>query len=346
MKKKPTISDIAKLANTSVATVSRVLNDSGYPVRESLRKRVLDAAAQLNYVPNLVGKQLKTNTSNEIGVIIPNISNPYYTLLISGLEYVARQNGYYILLCNSNADPKVEKKYLEYLYQKQVSGIIISSINPDLKYLEFLQNNELEIVAFEQDIDLNCNKINFDYFRGGYLATEHLIKKGHRDIGFISAPLSRYSRTKVFEGFLACLDKYGVTVKKEFIRLAPSEKEVSGQIFEYQNGKNLVKDLLKERSFPSALFCINDMTAFGVIQQLQKNGIKIPEDVSVIGFDNIDISEMVTPSLTTIDQCTFEMGRLAAEALIKSIKDKTRKPVSTLLQPTLIERESTGEFRK
>lgn len=345
MEKKPTIYDIAKLANTSVATVSRVLNDSGYPVKDSLKRRVLEAADKLNYVPNLVGRQLKTNTSNEIGVIIPSISNPYYTLLISGLEHVAKENEYNILLCNSNGDPKLEKKYLDYLFQKQVSGIIISSVNDDVKYLKDLQDNGLKIVAFEQDIDLNCNKINFDYFRGGYIAAEHLIKKGHTAIGFISAPLTRHSRTKVYEGFLTCLEKNNVTVNKKFIKIA-EEKEASGQVYEYQNGKNLIKELVKEQSLPTALFCINDMTAFGAMQQLQNNGYKIPEDMSIVGFDNIDISEMVTPPLTTIDQCTYEMGMLAAEALIQSFKDKTRKPISTLLQPTLLERESTTLLKK
>lgn len=341
MKKKVTIKDIAKLANTSIATVSRVLNKDDYPVKDELRKKVLEAVDQLNYVPNLVGKYLKTNASNEIGVIVPNISNPYYALLISGLEYVVRQHEHYILLCNTNGDPKQEKKYLQYLYQKQVQGIIISSVNEDVTYLEFLQSNGMQIVAFDQDIDLDCTKINFDYFRGGYMAAEHLIKKGHREIGFISPPLSRHSRKNVITGFMACLDKYGIKENKNFIKIGAIEKGGSGEIFEYQNGKNLALELIGKKSFPTALFCINDMTAFGAIQQFQKNGIKIPEDIAVIGFDNIDICEMVTPSLTTIDQSTFEIGRLAGEAIMYSLKNKKKSTITNLLQPTLIEREST-----
>ncbi|ARK32430.1 LacI family DNA-binding transcriptional regulator [Halalkalibacter krulwichiae] len=342
MTKKVTINDIAKAANTSTATVSRVLNNPDYPVKESLRTKVMEAIEQLNYVPNLVGKQLKTNTSNEIGVIIPNISNPYYTLLISGLEYVIRQSEKYILLCNTNGDPELERKYLEYLYQKQVRGMIISSINPDVEYLRFLQKNHVQIVAFEQDLDLDCTKINFDYYRGGFLAAEHLIKRGHRDIGFISAPLSRHSRRKVYEGFQACLNQYGIKEQKEYIKIGSDQQEISGEMFEYQNGKNLASQLLSEKKLPTSIFCINDMTAFGVIQQLQNNGLKIPEDVAVVGFDNIDMCEIVNPSLTTIDQSTFEMGRLAAEALMYSMKNTSAAPTNNLLQPTLIERQSTN----
>ena len=345
MRKKATIYDIAKLSNTSSATVSRVLNDKGYPVKKELKERVLAASEELNYMPNLIGRQLKTNESNEIGIIIPSISNPYYALLVAGVEYVARKSGYKILLCNTNRDSKIEDEYLDYLFQKQIKGIVISSITKDVNHLSKLQANGVEVVAFEQDIDLPCSKINFDYFRGGYIATKHLIENGHKDIGFIGAPLTRYSRTKVFEGFIQCLKDNEITENQSFFKIAETENEFNKQGFEYQNGKDLVLEMIRDKTLPTAILCINDMTAFGVIQSLQKNGFKVPDDISVIGFDNINTSEMIYPPLTTIDQCTYEMGMLAAEALVNNLQNNTRKHTSTLLQPTLVIRESTRSIK-
>ncbi|WP_034601877.1 LacI family DNA-binding transcriptional regulator [Clostridiisalibacter paucivorans] len=338
---RPTIYDIAKLANTSTATVSRVLNDTGYPVKEELKKRVIKAAKELNYTPNLVGRHLKTSKSNDIGVIVPSISNPYYSLLVNGVENVARKRGYNILLCNSHRDPQREKDYLESLYQKQVEGIIISSITSDTEYIKKLQINGLKIAAFDQDIDLDCNKVNFDYYRGGCIAAQYLIDRGHRDIGFISAPLTRYSRKELFRGFADTLKINNIAIKKDLIKISEFEEETEDQTYEYKNGKQLVQQIIKKGNIPSAIFCINDMTAFGVIQGLQKNHIQIPQDVSVMGFDNITISEIINPSLTTIDQCTHEMGSLAAEVLINNIEDENKKYISTMLQPTLVVRNST-----
>ncbi|SFE21316.1 transcriptional regulator, LacI family [Lentibacillus persicus] len=342
--KRKTISDIAKLANTSTATVSRVLNNSNYPVSESLRKKVLNSATELKYVPNLAGKQLKTNESNEIGVIIPSISNPYYAKLISGIEYVASRWNKYILLCNTNEDSDLEKKYLEYLCQKQVNGVIISSIGENTDYLEYMKKIGIDIVAFEQDIDLECTKVNFNYYRGGYLAAKHLINNGHNDIGFISAPLNRHSRNKVFSGFMECLKEYNITPNDNFIKIGLDEKKITDTVFEYNNGRKIIASLLDkkaENGLPSAIFCINDMTAIGVMQNLMENNIKVPDDISVMGFDNIDICEMITPSLSTIDQKTFQMGELAAQTLIHIIKEEESIPVSKLLEPYLVQRSST-----
>lgn len=339
--KKVTIVDIAKLAGTSTATVSRVLNKSNYPVKPYLKDKVLKIAEELNYSPNLVGKQLKTNKSNEIGVVIPNISNIYYSQLISGLEHILQENNFFILLCNTNGNADLEKKYLEYLYQKQVKGLIISSVGQDIDYLKFLQNNGMEIVSFEQDLDLNCAKINFDYFRGGYIAAKKFIEDGHRKIGFISAPLTRHSRIEIYNGFTACLKDYNIPKNNSYFKIGVLENEYSGGTFEYKNGKNLAKELLNEEVLPTALFCVNDMTAFGVMQQLQLSGFEIPADISIIGFDNVDISEIVNPSLTTIDQSTFEMGRLSANALMGLLQGETKNLYNILLQPLLVERNST-----
>lgn len=305
-----------------------------------LKERVLYEANRLNYIPNLLGRHLKNKLSKDIGVLIPNITNQFYPQLVLGIEHTARNRGYNVLLCNSQRDPKNEKTYLKTFFQKQTSGIIISSIIRKHDYLKQLMNHGVEVVALEQNIDLDCSKINYNYQKGGYLAAEYLVENGHRLIGFISAPLNRPSRKKVFEGFMKYFEENNIKIDKDYIIVSEIEEESFDEIYEYKNGKNLKKKLLCKSKIPTAIFCINDMTAFGVMQEMQKNDINIPNDVSIIGFDNIPTSQMVTPSLTTIDQSTYEMGSIAAEVLINSLEDKNIKNINISLEPTLIKRSS------
>ncbi|MDN5313486.1 LacI family transcriptional regulator [Thermoanaerobacteraceae bacterium SP2] len=343
--KNATIYDIAKLAKTSTATVSRVLSNNGYPVKEELKQRVLEAARKLNYTPNLLGRQLKTNESLDIGIIIPSITNQFYPLLLLGVEDVARKKGYNVLLCNSLRKPENEKKYLSTLFQKQIKGIIISSITKNQDYLKQLQQKGLKIVAFDQGISLDCCKISFDFYAGGYMAAEHLIKLGHRKIAFLSAPLTRYSRIQIYEGFMQCMKDNGIEQSQDYIILSEDEEESHDQVYEFKNGKYLVNKLLGSgKPIPTAIFCINDMTAFGAIQELTKNKIYVPKDISVMGFDNIPTSEMITPSLTTVDQSAYEMGALAAEMLINNLESSSERSIEIVLKPKLVVRNSTKKI--
>lgn len=343
--KKVTIYDVAKLANTSTATVSRILNNVNYPVSDALRDRVKSAIIKLDYTPNLIGRQLKTSENKEIGVIVPNISNQYYPLLLLGIEDVARVRGYNVLLCNSHRDAQNERKYLEIMYQKQVGGIILSSVSDDHEYLTSLINKGFKIVSFEQDIPVPCSKIHFNYYEGGYMAVKHLIDLGHKEIGFISSPMIKHSRKQVYEGLLAAFKEYGMPVVREFIYISDIEDEKSEQIYEFKNGEQLARRAITNGRLPSAFLCINDMTAFGVIREFEKNGIRVPEDISVIGFDNIPTSAMISPPLTTINQCTYEMGSITAEVLINMLEEGSGKTVSITLEPSLIQRSSTREYK-
>lgn len=344
MIKKPTIYDVAKAANTSIATVSRIINNKNYPIKEELVKRVKKEVKNLNYTPNFIGKQLKSKRSNDIGVIIPNITNEFYPQLILGIEHTARKNGYNVLLCNSQRNPTNERDFLESLFQKQVQGIIISSLEKNHNYLKKFISNNAKIVIFDQDIDIDCNKIIFDFEKGGYIAAKHLVDLGHRKIAFFSAPLNKYSRKKMYEGFTKYLKLSGIPINKDFILISEEEEEFYDEIYEYKNGKTLTNKMLSQGKLPTSIFCINDMTAVGVMQVLQRNNIKIPEDVSVVGFDNIPIAQMVSPSLTTIDQCTYKMGTMAAEVLLSNLKENNKKNVSLFFEPSLIVRSSTKKI--
>lgn len=347
IKKNVTIYDIAKAANASTATVSRVLSNSDYPVSDDLKKRVLEAAKKLNYTPNLLGRQLKTNETNDIAVIIPSITNHFYPLLILGVENVAREKGYNVLLCNSLRDPKNEKKYLSSLFQKQIKGIIISSITENQKFLKELQQRGLKVVAFDQATPLNCCKVGFDFYAGGYMAAEHLLKLGHKKIAFFSAPLTRPSRKQVYEGFVQCMKDNNVKEFEKNVFISHKEEESHDQVYEFKNGKQLTKKMLDTTNeLPTAIFCINDMTAFGVIQELSKNKIYVPHDISVMGFDNIPMAEITTPPLTTVDQPAYEMGVLSAEMLIRNLENPDTADREIILKPKLVIRSSTRDISK
>jgi LacI family transcriptional regulator len=341
MEKHVTIYDIARKAQTSTATVSRVLSNSSYPVRSELREKIQQVAKELNYIPNMIGRQLKTNNSMTVGVIIPSITNPYYSSIVLGIEDIARNRGYHVLLCNSHRSPKLEEEYLKTLFEKQVKGLIVSSISPNKEFLGDLVQKGLNVVAFDQTIDdLNSSQIHFDYRKGGYLATEYLLEKGHSKIAFVSAPLSRPSRLSIFQGYQDALEKYGIVVDESWIQIASREEEISEKNYEFNNGITLTRNLLKCSDLPTAIFVCNDMTAFGVMNELTSASIKIPEQISVIGFDNIEFSQMVTPPLTTIQQPDYEMGRMACNMLLDQLDGITTENVDIMLQPKVVERKS------
>ena len=341
--KKATIYDIASEAGASTATVSRVLSNSGYPVKTEMRRKILDAAKKLNYSPNMLGRMLKKSESMDIGVIIPTISNPFYPQMVLGIELEARQSGYNILLCNSFRDVSTEKKYIESLYQKQVKGIIISSIDENHMFLKEMQDDGVKIVVFDQDIeDLKCCKVGFDHVKGSMMAVEYLVKMGHRNIAFLTSPMTRKSRKDTLEGFKLALLKNNLVFKKENVIVSESEEELQSGTYEFENGKRLAVKFLELADRPTAIFAVNDMTAFGIIQELLNNNVRVPEDVSVVGFDNIEISSMINPPLTTVNQPSFETGRQACKMLLDSMGDREHSDVSIMLEPSLVIRKSVA----
>jgi len=345
--KKTTIYDIANEVGTSTATVSRVLSNSGYPVSEELKRRILNTARKLNYSPNIVGRMLKKSGSMDIGVIIPTISNPFYAPIVLGIELEAKKRGYNILLCNSLRNPELERKSIETLYQKQVMGIIISTIDKSSAFLHEMQEYGVKFVSFDQNIgDINCSRVGFDFVKGGLIAVEHLIGMGHKKIAFLSAPLTKSSRIETHEGYKLGLLKNGLHYDERIVIVSDYEEESPKGTYEFENGKYLAELFLKiplnER--PTAIFAVNDMTAVGIIQKFIESGVSVPEDISVIGFDNIEISSMINPPLTTINQPAFETGRLACKLLLDNLEDKQQNDFSITLEPSLLIRKSVKQI--
>lgn len=341
--KKSTIYDIAEQAGTSTATVSRVLSNSSYPVSDELREKILAAAQKLDYVPNIVGRMLRKSESHDIGVVIPTISNPFFTQMVLGIELEARNRGYNILLCNSFREAETERKHLESLYHKQVSGIILSSVDENHSYLGKMQENGVQIVLVDQVADdLKCSRVGFDYIKGGMTAVEHLIRTGHRNIAFLSSPLTRRSRRETMEGYQLALLKNNIGFRSENLIFSEMEEEFRSGTYEFENGKWLARKFLKLTNRPTAIFAVNDMTAFGVIQELLANKISVPEDISVIGFDNIELSAMIHPPLTTVNQPSFETGRLACKLLLDGIENGGCQDMAITLEPSLVVRKSVA----
>lgn len=345
--KKITIYDIAENVGTSSATVSRVLSNSNYPVNKNTRKKILDAALKMNYSPNLIGRMLKKSEGRDIGVIIPNISNPFYPRLVLGIETEAKKHGFNIILCNSFRDVSNEKKYIESMYQKQIKGIILSSIGEKHDFLKKLCENGVKIVGFDQNIDdFKCNKVGFDFTGGGVMAVDYLVKMGHEKIAFASSPLTRKSRREIFMGYKLGLLKNGINFLENYIFISEFEKEVENGAYEFESGVGLANKCLESENIPTAIFAVNDITAMGIMHGLINKGVNVPGDISVIGFDNIEFSAMVNPSLTTINQPSFETGKLACKILIENLTKDENDYVSIMLEPSLIERKSVRNLKE
>lgn len=229
-----------------------------------------------------------------MGVIIPNISNFYYPDLIAGINDSLIHSGYNVLLCNSYRNPEYEKKQFLSLLQKQVKGIVMSTVSDDTSWIEEVNTDGVTVVAIEQPLYAPTHRVCFNYYGGGYMAARYLVEMGHREIAFISAPLTYPSRRQRLDGFLAGLRESGIELTQNYLRISDYEQE-DESTYEFNIGCRLAEKLMQLDTPPTAIFCINDMMAIGAIRGLQNWGIRVPQDVSVLGFDNMTISKMITP---------------------------------------------------
>lgn len=349
--KKATIADIAKRAGVSAATVSRVMSNSDYPVRESLRAKVLDAAAQLNYKPNRFSQLLKGGASREVAVLVPSITNPFYSQLIGAVERECLRRGYTLIICSSQNSPELELRHLETMERRQVDGVLLSSIHLSDDFLHQLSRSARAFVLLDQvPPSYGADCVSFDFFKAGHLAAQYLLGCGHRDIAFISGPLDRYSRRLYLDGYRKALREAGLHPSSRRILLynGSSASPDADPTVEnsYSCGRELGRMLLRGDYLPDAVVAVNDMMAIGAIKLLEQQGVRVPNDLSVIGFDDISVSALVSPALTTIAQPAAETGRLAACILLDRLEGKEVTEGQVFLQPALIERESVRRLHK
>lgn len=327
-----TIKDVAELAGVSQATVSRVINTTEL-VAEKTRRRVERAMKTLGYHPNSFARALASNRSGTIGLVLPQLSGPFFGDLMFHVEATVRRAGLHLVLTPGNDSNESEQEAIEYLLSRKVDGLVLAVDHVSDDYLIQLSEQDIPIALANRYLpELSSQCVYLDDETGGRLAGEYLLSKGHHDIACITGPLSKYDARGRLLGLRMALEQHGQHYQESLI--------VEGDYLE-QGGRLATEKLLARQRPFSALFCCNDHMAFGAIQALRKHGLSVPEDVSVLGFDNIAFARYLTPGLTTINFPVGEMGERAATLIIQALK-QTEQTLPLKLQPSLVERASVA----
>jgi len=327
--------DIARIAGVSPATVSYVINNGPRPVSKETREKVLRVIRETDYQPSAIARNLRSKSSSTLGLIIPDTHNPYYAEVIRGIEGIAFENGYTVFICHSGYDDQRELQYVNILRMQRVAGVIWIPATSNSEPYYKLVDNGIPTIVLDHFIDIeSAPYITTNNFQGGYIATEHLIKLGHKRIGAINRPVELgHSKDRIL-GYKAALCDFGIPVDESLI--------VCGG-YNIKNGYEALKTFLSLNHPPTAIFAYNDIQAIGAIRAAYQSGIRIPQDLSIVGFDDIPEASFTCPALTTISQAKYDMGRLGSEMILKLINEQDL-PAETkiILDVQFIERESTG----
>ncbi|WP_439131758.1 LacI family DNA-binding transcriptional regulator [Polaribacter sp.] len=338
-----TLKQIAEELGISITTVSKALKE--YPdVSKKTRKLVRETAAMLNYKPNSFAVNLRTKESKTIGLIIPEIVHHFFSSVIKGIISQAEKKGYLVITLQSNESFELEKKQLDLLLSKRVDGILISLANgtADYKHLLGITEQQTPLVMFDKIAKLvKCSKVIIDDRKAAYKATEYLIQIGCKRIAHFRGPLLPQNSIDRFLGYKQALLDYNIPYDASLVYI----NDCGDKSFE--EGKNNARQLLKEHNDVDGIFINTDLVAIGAMTELIKNGIRVPEDISVVGFSNWFMSSVISPSLTTINQPGFEMGKKAFKILYKEIQHKKKNKKITfkevVLETDLIVRDSTKQ---
>ncbi|PNT92745.1 LacI family DNA-binding transcriptional regulator [Clostridium thermosuccinogenes] len=325
------IQDVAKVAGVSVATVSRVLNNSS-SVSARTRENVLKAIKELNYQPNLLGRNLRRMEARMILVLLPNISNPFYSRVVKGIEDVARKNDYFIMLCNTDSDASQEKLYLKLLKNRLSDGVIF--LAPELKKEELSEIgiNYPTVQCCEYKEGARVSHVTIDNYAAGYNAVKHLIDLGHKRIGLISCRNNFVSTKQREAGYRKALEDSGIDFDSRLITYGD---------YSFMSGMRCARQLLDLEGGVTAIFAISDVMAIGAMRAVKEKNMSVPKDIAVVGFDNISFASMSDPMLTTISQPKYEIGCTAMNLLLEQIKGSIKESRHIVLEHELIVREST-----
>lgn len=332
----PTLQDVAREAGVSSATVSRVLNDSG-KVNVATRRRVEEVIRRLGYHPSRVARRLRVQRgrSHILGLMIPDLQNPFFSDVARGVEDYAYNHEYAVILCSSDENIDKQTFYLNTLYAESVDGIILPPIPGEHGRLAWLaQEQRLPIVCLDRHLPaLTLDTVVVDNHRGAFEAVELLIRLGHRRIAIITGLPALSTSQERLEGYLEALSKHDVPVLPHLIRRGDSR---------YESGRLEAGHLLDEPVPPTALFVGNNLMTLGALEAIHSRGIRVPEQLSIIGFDDMLWAASLNPPLTTVRQPGYEIGRQAAELLLQRIAEPSRPPTVVVCQPELVLRASCG----
>lgn len=333
-----TIKDVARAAQVSITTVSHVVNNTRF-VDPATKQRVLTACEELGYQPNSLARSLRSGVTRTIGLVVPDASNLFFADVARKIEDFGFQQGYSVILCNSDNNPEKQTRYITTLLAKQVDGVIFISSGSEPDDLMRLVDNNIPVVVADRDVPLElADVVLLDNEQAGYDATRHLIGLGHRRIACITGPNHLAPSMQRFEGYKRCLKENGIDFDAKRIEMGD---------FRFQSGEEAMQRLLASPARPTAVFVLNDMMAIGAMSSVHKAGLSIPKDISIIGFDDIEIDAAVTPALTTMAQPIEEMAQHTMSLLIDHLVGKKHDlNQRVILTAKLIQRDSTARWEE
>lgn len=331
MAERITMADVAREAGVSQMTVSRVVNNKD-EISPVTRQRVLEVIERLSYRPSGIARGLATKRTDTLGLVVPDIANPFFSDVADGVEDKACAEGYNIFLCNTREDPQREMAVLESLEKKRVDGLVLcSSRLSDDELSAALAYHPTAVLVNRQLAEKDVGVVLIDDATGGRMVTEHLLQAGHSSIGFLAGPPASQSGRRRRLGYRAALEAAGLPYNTAWIRHC-SARVVGGQ--------EAAKALFADHAGLSALFCYNDLVAVGALQACAELGIRVPDDVAVVGFDDIPLAALVTPALTTCRVPRYELGFRAMQLLLARIDNPSQGMEEAVLQPELVVRAS------
>ena len=333
-----TIKDVARLAGVSTTTVSHVMNKTRF-VAENTTKKVAAAVDELNYAPSAVARSLKSNSTRTIGMLVTKSTNLFFAQVIHGVEEFCYTQGYSLILCNTDGNISKLHDYLRMLTEKRVDGLLIMCSDLHPKNVDLLQKNkDLPLLIMDwgtQDLTTDCIQDNAK--EGGYIATQHFIENGHTKIACITGPLEKRTCQMRLEGFRMALEEAGIKENSDWVIEAD---------FECESAVKAALQLLEQKERPTAVFCFNDTMALAAISAFRGAGLKIPQDISIIGYDNIEIAPFFSPPLTTVHQPKNRLGQTAVKLLLERIANKESQQKIYELKPELVSRHSVKTLNK
>lgn len=335
-----TLRDVAKYANVSISTVSRVIRDFDY-VDENTKEKVQKAIKELNYEPNTDARRLKYGRTYMIGFILPDISNPFFSnALKAAYNYIqsSEYSNYELLFYDTDGKPEREKKALDFFVARQMEGIIIASSASNLiieHVRQILQNKKIAIVAVDNQIgDLDIDLVTSDNYQGSYRLTNHLLDLGHKSIGLITGPMNESSSIERLDGYKAALKDRGILLDENII--------IAGQ-WTKDSGISATRQLLKNKPDLTAIFGFNNSMSMGALIVLKNQGIKVPDDIALVSFDDVEYGDLMNPALTSTSTSWYELGRVSTDLLMDRITHGKATPRQLIKLPNeIIIRESCG----
>lgn len=327
------IEDVARQAGVSTATVSRVLSGKPY-VSDDLRERVMDAVNNLNYRPSRVARSLRVQRSSIIGLIVSDIQNPFFTAVVRAVEDTAYQQKYSVFLCNSDEDTEKETMYLELMVAEHVAGVILSPTLGQNDIYRHLAEAGVPAVAIDRRVtNVEIDSVLVDNLGGALAVVRHLLEMGHRRIGAVIGTPASSTGEERLRGYAQALQSYGIAVEPELIRTGMPR--IAG-------GHEFTNELLSLPNPPTALFTGNNLLTIGALSAIHQRGLRIPEDIALAAFDEMEWTAFVRPALTVVAQPTYDLGRIAVELLLQRMEDPDRPHQEVVLPPTVRIRESTS----